>query len=640
MAHIIIGTAGHIDHGKTALVRALTGTDTDRLKEEKERGLTIDLGFAHFGDTATIIDVPGHEKFIRNMVAGVSTIDLVLLVVAADDGVMPQTREHLDILNILQVKHGIIVITKTDLVEEEWLQLIKDDIRSLVKDTFLGKAEIVAVSSVTQTGIVELKTMILAWAGEADGRQDKGVFWMPVDRAFTMKGFGTVVTGSVLSGTINVGEGVELLPSRHKTKIRGLQSQGKNVERVSTGDRAALNLQGIEKQGVGRGDVAAKPGSFGAASRFDARLRMLASAPRALEPRARVRLHFGTTEVMARVSIVKQKKIEPGQTGYVQLNLETPASARRLDPFVIRQYSPTLTIGGGVVLNADAPRRKLSEPQTLAELQALEREDPSEVLESILLAAGARLLTFEQLASEMAVSQARIQELAEELQREEKIVFLKKAGKAAATHIVTVGKMEQACLDALATFHKNHPMKPGLHKAELKGMAGKRAEPQLLEFAVARLTQNGNISETTGMVKLAGHKITLSPEQAAVKSRLSKMLLDSRFSPPSESALASELDIDGSQLRNLMATMVALGEAVRVDEGIFFHQSVAEEARTRLIDSLKANSEITISQFKELLGGVSRKYAMPLINHFDRIGVTRREGDVRVLGDGAQGVEK
>ncbi|MFQ5772833.1 MAG: selenocysteine-specific translation elongation factor, partial [bacterium] len=404
MSHIIIGTAGHIDHGKSALVKALTGVNPDRLKEEKERGLTIDLGFAHLGEKATIIDVPGHEKFIRNMVAGVSTINFVLFVVAADDGVMPQTREHLDILKILQVKHGIIVITKIDLVEEEWLNLVKEDVRNLVQGSFLEIAPMLSVSSITGRGISKLKTTMETQWQQIKRRENKGVFWMPIDRSFTMKGFGTVVTGSVLSGETKVGDSLELLPQKKIVRIRGLQSHGHSVEKVAPGDRAAINLQALAKDQIHRGNVLSVPNYFNVARRLDARLQLLENAPKAIKPNTRVRLHFGTTEVMARISLLNVTKIEPGVSAYVQFHLENPGCTRRLDPFVIRQYSPTTTIGGGIILDANATRHKLADPTVLHKLQALEKENPKEVLEEKLLSAKFALLTLDQLTAEIATS--------------------------------------------------------------------------------------------------------------------------------------------------------------------------------------------------------------------------------------------
>ncbi|MCZ6820723.1 MAG: selenocysteine-specific translation elongation factor [Calditrichaeota bacterium] len=634
MSQLIIGTAGHIDHGKTALVNALTGVDTDSLKEEKERGLTIDLGFAHLGELATIIDVPGHEKFIRNMVAGVSTIDLVLFVVAADDGVMPQTREHLDILNLLRVRHGIIVITKIDLVDEEWLALVTEDVRDLVRDSFLENAPIDAVSTISNAGIPELKARVEEMAQEMKQREEDGLFWMPVDRAFTMKGFGTVVTGTVLAGALKVGESVELLPPQRLIRVRGLQSHGRTVECVSAGDRAAINLQSIEKDQVGRGQVVAAPNYFSSSKRFDARLNLLKSASRPLRTRSRVRVHFGTMEVMARVSIIKESQVEPGEHAFAQLHLERPAVARRLDPFVIRQYSPTITIGGGVILNANAPRRRLSDPETLNELQALDKEDPAEALENVLLASGSRLFTLEQLISEIAAAPEFVKETVAAWQENGKAVVLKKGGKAAVIHRLNFEKVQAAFLDVIAAFHNAHPTRPGVSKVELRMPAKSKIAPELLDLIIPALKQQGLIKERSGLLSLAEYKIELSQKLLTLKAQIAELLERERFTTSSPAEMAMRFSVKPETLAEVLGVMMASHEVVRAEGDIYFHPQAVAEVREKLVAFLQQHGEISISQFKDLLGGASRKYAMPLINHFDSLRVTQREGDVRVLASG------
>ena len=634
MSQLIIGTAGHIDHGKTALVNALTGVDTDSLKEEKERGLTIDLGFAHLGEWATIIDVPGHEKFIRNMVAGVSTIDLVLFVVAADDGVMPQTREHLDILNLLRVRHGIIVITKIDLVDEEWLALVTEDVRDLVRDSFLENAPIDAVSTISNAGIPELKARVEEMAQEMKQREEDGLFWMPVDRAFTMKGFGTVVTGTVLAGALKVGESVELLPPQRLIRVRGLQSHGRTVECVSAGDRAAINLQSIEKDQVGRGQVVAAPNYFSSSKRFDARLNLLKSASRPLRTRSRVRVHFGTMEVMARVSIVKESQVEPGEHAFAQLHLEQPAVARRLDPFVIRQYSPTITIGGGVILNANAPRRRLSDPETLNELQALDKEDPAEALENVLLASGSRLFTLEQLISEIAAAPEFVKETVAAWQENGKAVVVKKGGKTAVIHRLNFEKVQAAFLDAIAAFHNAHPTRPGVSKVELRMPAKSKIAPELLDLIIPALKQQGLIKERSGLLSLTEYKIELSQKLLTLKAQIAELLERERFTTSSPAEMAMRFSVKPETLAEVLGVMMASHEVVRAEGDIYFHPQAVAEVREKLVAFLQLHGEISISQFKDLLGGASRKYAMPLINHFDSLRVTQREGDVRVLASG------
>ena len=633
MAHFIIGTAGHIDHGKTALVKALTGVDTDRLREEKERGLTIDLGFAHLGDQATIIDVPGHEKFIRNMVAGVSTIDLVLFVVAADDGVMPQTREHLDILKILQIKHGIIVLTKVDLVDEEWLGLVKEDVARLVAGSFLEAAPVVAVSSVTGDGIDELRAMLQARLQELTQKEDRGVFWMPVDRVFTMKGFGTVVTGSVLSGRTHVGATLELLPQHKRVRVRGLQKHNRAAEEVQVGDRAALNLQTVEKQEIHRGDVVTEPGYFRPSHRFDARLQLLPSAPRPVKPNTRVRLHFGTSEVMARVSLFGRSSLAPGETGYVQFHLEKPGAARRLDPFVVRQYSPTITIGGGVILNADAPRRKFSDPGALEELRALESEHPGEVLEQRLLAAGYEVRTLSELTMDLATSKAELHGLLDGLQRADRVHVLKKQGETAVVHATNLNRLLHLIEERLETFHQTQPTKLGLEKQLLSRHLKQPVDPALLNYALARLRDQGKVAEEGGLIRLAAHRVALSAKQKELREKVAARLYEAGFATPSLSELAGALRVEHQTLQEVVAYMISAGEIVRVEGDLLFHARRVQEARKKLVDFLNKNGEISVSQFKDLLGDTSRKYALPLLIYFDALRVTERVGDVRVLGE-------
>ena len=633
MSHLIIGTAGHIDHGKTALVKALTGIDTDRLKEEKERGLTIDLGFAHFSDSATIIDVPGHEKFIRNMVAGVSTIELVLLVIAADDGVMPQTREHLDILKILQVKQGIIVITKKDLVDEDWLELVQDDVRSLVTGSFLENAQIIPVSSISGEGIPEIKAELEVLYTKRKSRQDGGIFWMPVDRTFTMKGFGTVVTGSVLSGQLKVGESLERLPHKQKVKVRGLQSHGQAVEKVSTGDRAAINLQAVEKQQIHRGDALAAPDYFSPSKRFDARLQLLESAPRALKPRSRVRVHFGTTEVMARLSLIKVSKIDPGESAFVQFHLEQPAVARRLDPFVIRQYSPTITIGGGVILDANAPRHKLSDPSILQELKELEKENPAEVLESKLLSSQYNLPTLDQLSAEVAVSKETIKALVNELASQEKVLLFKKTGQETVIHRINFDEAKNLVLNAVAEYHQNNPVKSGIRKAEFSNFVRVKLDPDLLNFVLQDLHRDNQTKESSGVISLKTHKIEYSSEQESLRQQISELLFDEGFATSSEAGISEKLKAEQKKVREVLTLMIGLGEVIQTEGNTYFHPQRVQKAKEKVAAHFEQNKEISIGQFKDLLGGTSRKYALPLILYFDGLGFTERNGDVRVLGD-------
>jgi selenocysteine-specific elongation factor len=634
LSHIIIGTAGHIDHGKTSLVKALTGVDTDRLKEEKERGLTIDIGFAFWDDLATIIDVPGHEKFIRNMVAGVSTIDYVLFIVAADDGIMPQTREHLDILKILQVAHGIIAITKSDLVEQDWLELVMEDVRALVQGSFLKDAPIVAVSSTTMEGVSELKKTIEAEWAAVSKKRDKGVFWMPVDRAFSMKGFGTVVTGSVLSGSANAGDMLEVLPQKQAVKVRGLQSHGHGVERVTTGDRAAVNLQAVAKKKLQRGDILATPDYFKPSVRFDARLDLLQSASKAVKPGSRVRLHVGTSEIMARVSILGGSEIGPGNSGYVQFHLEKSASARRLDPFVVRQYSPTITIGGGIILDANARRHRLRDAAVIEHLRALEEENPKEVLERTLLSADFGLYTLDQLASELSASREDLQGYVNELAEAKKTVLLKKDGAVAAAHPAKYQDLKERVISTLESFHHDQPTKIGLVKTELSRSVKPKADPFLLDSVLENLKSEDLVRETNGSLHLQAHQPRLSGEQEKLREQIERLLYDQAFATSSAQEIAQNLGANLDTVDEILSLMISQKQVIRLEGGILFHSKRMEAAKQKVISHLQAHEEIAVGQFKDLLGGTSRKYALPILIYFDGLGITERDGDVRVLGAG------
>ncbi|MFQ5710092.1 MAG: selenocysteine-specific translation elongation factor, partial [bacterium] len=581
---------------------------------------------------ATIIDVPGHEKFIRNMVAGVSTIDLVLFVVAADDGVMPQSREHLDILKILQVKHGIIVITKIDLVEEDWLALVEEDVRSLVQGSFLQQAPVYRVSSTTGQGIAELEAHLSERLARFQAKRGQGIFWLPVDRSFSMKGFGTVVTGSVLSGQAKVGDSLELLPQKKLVKVRGIQSHGHPVQQVAAGDRAAINLQAIDKSDIVRGDVLAEREYFSPSLRFDARLQLLESAPRPLKPRTRVRLHVGTSEVMARVTPYRAAKLEPGESGYVQIYLEREAVSRRLDPFVIRQYSPTITIGGGVILDANAPRRKISDPQVVEILQNLEKENPLELVEGRLLSGRDFFPTLEQLSAETAIAKATLKGLITDLQKAHKVVVLKKSGKEAAIHVAKFEAVQERLLEALDDFHQSNPTRLGLGKGEIQKTLRQSLEPELLDHVLEALKQKQRIKESSGLISLKEHAIALTPEQQALREKIVQLLLEEGFTTSSEKEMAEKLAAKTPLVQEVLAILVGLGEVIRLEDNLYFHPQHIEACKTKVLAFLNKNQQMTVSQFKDLVNGTSRKYAVPLLIYLDGLGITERSGDVRILG--------
>jgi selenocysteine-specific elongation factor len=627
MAHAIIGTAGHIDHGKTLLVKALTGMDTDTAPEEKARGITIELGFAFLGDQATLIDVPGHERFVKTMVAGVSTIDVALLVVAADDGVMPQTREHLDVLQLLGIECGVIALNKTDLVEEEWLGLVEEDLRRLVEGTFLAEAPILRVSAQTGTGVEGLKAELLSLAARTRTRRQGGPFRLWVDRAFVVKGFGLVCTGTVWSGKLRSGGQVELAPAGRPLRVRGLQQHGREVEQVEAGDRAALNLPGVEAGDIARGDALVAPQYFRPAQLLDVRLQLLPSCPKPLETRSRVRLHLGTAEVMARVVLLEGQTLAPGSSGLAQLRLEAPLVAAWGDRFVIRRYSPPLTIGGGRILDPQPSKHRRRETGLAEHLRALETEDPQAATEAMLRRAGARSCVA--LAGELGLGEKRLEEVLEALGAQ--VVRLQLGGRRAAIHAVQWQGLRQRAEKALAAFHRAQPLKVGPNREELRSLADRRIEPELFEQVLQDLEREGRIATEGGLVWAATHQIRFSAEEEALRQQLLGALNQSSLSGvPDTEGLALLLQLEAKKVEALLKAVVSQGGVVPLEGGLFLHAEALGQVRAQLAAHLQEHGSITVAAFRDLLGA-NRRWSLALLAHFDREGLTLRQGDLRVL---------
>ncbi|HHY92195.1 MAG TPA: selenocysteine-specific translation elongation factor, partial [Firmicutes bacterium] len=527
MKHIIIGTAGHVDHGKTTLIQALTGHNTDRLKEEQERGISIELGFAPFdlpsGRRAGVVDVPGHERFIRHMLAGVGGFDLVLLVVAADEGVMPQTREHLDILQLLGVRSGLIVLTKVDLVDAEWLALVKEEVRAAVQGTFLAEAPMYAVSAVTGQGIPELITAIDQATEAVSERDHTGPFRLPVDRVFTIAGFGTVVTGTLLSGTVKPGDRAMVYPAERPTRIRQVEVHGAKVETAYAGQRVALNLAGLSREEVERGAVVATPASLTPSTQVDVRLLLLGRAPRPLKQRERIRFHTGTAEILGRVHLLEVEELAPGESALVQLRLEGPVAVRRGDRFVIRSYSPATTIGGGRVLEPAAPRRHRFDPAVLAELRQKEAGDPLDLVAHALERAGLRPVSPEEVARSAGLGAEETTAALAVLVDRGRAVRLTLEGSAFYLDQGAVVRAVDEATALLNSFHYEHPLRQGLPLEEIRARVFPEFSPRLLtEFL--RLPPAGHLKVEGERIRLAGHSAGFSPEQADWVQKLKEAL--------------------------------------------------------------------------------------------------------------------
>jgi selenocysteine-specific elongation factor len=632
MKQVVMGTAGHIDHGKTQLIKTLTGIDTDRLKEEKERGITIDLGFAHLrcqdGTEVGVIDVPGHERFVRNMLAGVGGIDLVMLVIAADEGVMPQTREHLAICQLLHIKEGLVALTKADLVDEDWLELVSEDTREFLKGTFLEGKPIVPVSAKTGQGIDELKHILQALVARVPPKQLEGKFRLPVDRVFTIRGFGTVVTGTLFSGMIRVEDRVEIYPKGIEAKVRGLQVHNASTPEAVAGQRTAINLQGIDKVELERGDALGHPGEFAPTFMLDAVFQHLADAPRPLRHRARVRLHIGTSEIMGRVILLDRDELAPGEETYVQFRLEAPAIALPRDRFVIRSYSPVQTIGGGMVLDAQPAKHRRGDAGLAAHFRLLAEGSSEEIFAHHLKQAAHQGLRLSEFLPRTELSEARLRQVATTLQR---------AGWARAVnaemgwylHVEALDILKRELQRYLETYHRQNPLKPNISIEELRAKVRSLGERVCL-MALEELRQQGAVVVERDRVRLATHQVALDDTRERLLNELEAEFLAAGYQPPRVEELFDKLNIGKGHDKALLQVLLDQGRAVRLKDNVVFHRSNLVKAESLLVQYLRDHREITPIEFKDLLG-VSRKYAIPLLEYFDGQKLTMRVGDKRIL---------
>jgi selenocysteine-specific elongation factor len=639
MKRIIVGTAGHIDHGKTSLVKALTGIDADRLKEEKARGITIDIGFAdliigdtHFG----FVDVPGHERFVKNMLAGAHGIDLVMLVVAADESVMPQTREHFDICRLLEVKSGVVVITKVDLVDdEELLQLVEADIAEFVRGSFLEGAPVFRASSGTGQGIDELKKGLAKLAAKVSERDERAVARLPIDRVFTIKGFGTVVTGTLVAGRIRAGDELDLLPSAGRVaRARGLQVYGRAVQEAKAGERTAVNLQGLEVGEIERGQALAPAERLHAGSMLDVRLQLLRSAPRPLRNRSRTHLHLGTAEALARVVLLGISELAPGDSGFAQLRLESPVLALPGDHFIIRSYSPAATIGGGIVIDALPHKHRLREGALAgAQLEKLAAADETERIALFLEMSGERGMSHAEIAARSGSTDEAIKRAAEALEKSRRAVVADRQSLLLIARPAFEGLAKRVTA-LLKEFHRRSPLSSGMGREELRERVFARLPQEIFRTVIGHLTDRKEIAAERELLRLSTHRVALTPEEAAAKEHLAGIYERARLQPISlEEAIAQagpQFGIDAGRAQRFAQMLIASGELVRVSD-LIFHRSALESLRA-VMERFKAEKgpRIDVGTFKDLTG-VSRKYAIPLLEYLDRQRVTRRVGDVREI---------
>ena len=631
MKQIILGTAGHIDHGKTSLIRALTGIDTDRLKEEKERGITIELGFAHLelpnGKLLGIVDVPGHEKFVKNMVAGATGVDLVAMVIAADEGVMPQTREHLEICQLLNVKHGLVVLTKIDMVDPEWLELVREDVGEYLSETFLADMPMVEVSSVTGQGIEEMIQVLDKLAEQVPEKDIGHLFRLPIDRIFTMRGFGTVITGTSVSGQIKTGDEVTIYPEGISSRIRGMHVHNKEVTEVSSGLRTAINVQGIEKMMLQRGDILATKGSLRATYMVDVKLDLLASSPRKVKNRAKARFHTGTSEIISTVVLLDRDELNPGDSCFAQIRLDAPTAVLKGDRYVLRSYSPVRTIGGGEILNPLPLKKKRFSDTVLSELKILHEGEQKDVIERFVALGRFKGVEETELSFLANLSKKKLSEPLKTLKAQKVVIQFDKE-RSVLIHQDFLEKARAELLDILSQYHKNFPLKSGLLKEELRSRATGAKDPKLFNFILGQLARDGVLVQEMDEVRLESHKVTLAQDQKKTRQEIEDIYLKGGLEPPYFKDLKAKFPKDTAS--EVLGVMIKDGVLVKVKEDLYFHRNALEKLEKQLVEFLRKEGEITTPQFKEMTGA-SRKYTIPLIEHFDASQITVRVGDSRVL---------
>ncbi len=634
MKHVIIGTAGHIDHGKSTLIKAITNIETDRLKEEKARGITIELGFAYFdlpsGRRAGIIDVPGHEKFIKNMLAGAGGIDVVVLVVAADEGMMPQTIEHLNILSLLQTQKGIVAVTKIDMVEPEWLELVLDDIASQLEGTFLEDADIIPVSSVTKQGIPELVAKIDELTAEVASRDDHLPFRYPIDRVFSMTGFGTIVTGTLISGQVQVGDKVEVYPQNIETRVRSLQVHGQKVDTAFAGQRVAMNLAGVQVSDLARGDVLAAPGLLRTSLMLDVRLELLTNAEKPLANRERLRLYTGTSEILCRAVLLDAEFMLPGEKALVQLRLEEPIAVQTGDRFVVRTYSPMYTIGGGAILDAHPKKRRRFRAEGIRELELRESGGDLQILNQTLLTHSEEFPTEAELFQLAGRPTEQLAEALETLQEEDLALSLVIDNVAYFLHSEYLQKLADKAKHVVSEYQRRFPLRPGMSKEELRSRVSRQASSKLFNSLVTLLAGEAGLVVRGGIVAEQDWQVRFTGIYAKMRERVLARLQEAPYAPPDIDELANDLNETPERLAEVLAAMSSLGEIVRVTPELAFLTSTVTEVRERVVAIIKEQGNITLADLRNELG-TSRKFALPLLEYLDAQKITKRAGDARVL---------
>ncbi|MBQ3063124.1 MAG: selenocysteine-specific translation elongation factor [Clostridia bacterium] len=631
MNHVIIGTAGHVDHGKTCLIKALTGTDTDRLAEEKKRGITIELGFANLqlpgGISAGIVDVPGHEKFVRNMLAGAGGVDIAMLIVAADEGVMPQTREHLAILSLLDIPQGIIVVTKCDTVDPDWVEMVKEDIALAVEGTFLEGAPMQAVSSYTGEGLEELKAKLAELAEQSKGKDLDRPFRLPADRVFTLGGHGTVITGTLLEGTLHEGDEIMLYPSGMMTKARSIQVHSQSVKEAYGGQRVAVNLAGVKKEDISRGEVAAAPNSMTNSMMVDVYLSCLKDCGREIKNNSRVHFYHGAREILSKVVLMDGRdSLVPGESCYAQLRLEETVTAKRGDRFVVRFYSPLETVGGGIIVDPFPFKHRRNDKRSLEGMEIKHKGPDKDIVGHLIGDHSHDWTTLSDIARYGSYSLTDAKTYADELANEGKVIFI---GKDIYLDAAYVKKVRTSMVSFLNDFHKKNPLKGGVKREELRTRLLPEVEIAKVDALLNHFIEKGSIKEVKGLISISSFKVEAGEKLQKLMDRLEADYKKAAFAPPATDEVIAKAN--DKQAAQVMDMMLSEGILIRLDPQIYIHSECYNKALETVYELIDKNGQTTLAEFRDALG-TSRKYAVALLEYFDNRKLTKKVGDTRVRG--------
>lgn len=627
MKNIIIGTAGHVDHGKTALIKALTGIETDRIKEEKKRGITIELGFAYLdlpdGEKAGIIDVPGHEKFVKNMLAGAGGIDLALLVVAADEGFMPQTREHLGILSLLNISEGIIVITKKDMVDEDWLEIVCDEVRQEVQGTFLENAQIIPVSSYTGEGIEQLRQAIFTMIDQKTQIKNLDVpFRIPVDRIFSVEGFGTVITGTLIEGTMKVGDPVTVYPSRIESRIRNLQVHSQDVQEAYAGQRVAVNLAGLKKTDLNKGDVIAVPDSMHTTMMIDIHLTVLKDCDREIRNATRLHLYHGARDILCKIVLLDRDSVGAGESCYAQLRLEEEIAVKTGDRFVLRFYSPVETIGGGVILDSNPFKHKRNDAAVLESLKLKEGGSDREKISAALRDYSARFETLDFLQIQTGIPKEQFEQQINKLIKD-KVAF--RVSDNVVIHTDYLNRLKDSAVKLLESYHKENPLREGMKKDEFRNKLIKYEDISVVDKITDSLVNRKVLKYVNNCVALADFEVQQDNNQQEIENAF----LQGGFSPESPDQIAARFP-KVKNFKQVLESLVNTGKLVRVEEKILLHANYYNKALTLAKEHVDQNGQITLAEMRDLMGA-SRKFAVAVLEYWDKRGITKKVGDARTF---------